>query len=82
MAKHLKHGKSFAEKEYDNQRVKETVESVLKQIEQDGDTAVRALSKKFDNYNPTSFKLTSKQINDLISTLSKQELQEKGFASF
>ena len=65
MAKHLKHGKSLAEKENDNQRVKETVESVLKQIEQDGDKAVRALSKKFDNYNPTSFKLTSKQINDL-----------------
>ena len=80
MAKHLKHGKSFAEKENDNQRVKETVESVLKQIEQDGDKAVRALSKKFDNYNPTSFKLTSKQINDLISTLSKQELQDIKFA--
>tara|TARA_B100000965_G_scaffold58644_1_gene44762 strand:+ start:370 stop:1677 length:1308 start_codon:yes stop_codon:yes gene_type:complete len=80
MAKHLKHGKSLAEKENDNQRVKETVESVLKQIEQDGDKAVRALSKKFDNYNPTSFKLTSKQINDLISTLSKQELQDIKFA--
>ena len=80
MAKHLKYGKSFAEKENDNQRVKETVESVLKQIEQDGDKAVRALSKKFDNYNPTSFKLTSKQINDLISTLSKQELQDIKFA--
>ena len=80
MAKHLKHGKSLAEKETDNQRVKETVESVLKQIEQDGDKAVRALSKKFDNYNPTSFQLTSKQINDLISTLSKQELQDIKFA--
>ena len=80
MAKHLKYGKSFAEKENDNQRVKETVESVLKQIEQDGDKAVRALSKKFDNYNPTSFKLTSKQINDLISTLSKRELQDIKFA--
>ena len=80
MAKHLKHGKSFAEKENDNQRVKETVESVLKQIEKDGDKAVRALSKKFDNYNPTSFQLTSKQINDLISTLSKQELQDIKFA--
>ena len=80
MAKHLKYGKSFAEKENDNQRVKETVESVLKQIEQDGDKAVRALSKKFDNYNPTSFQLTSKQINDLIGTLSKQELQDIKFA--
>ena len=51
-----------------------------RQIEQDGDKAVRALSKKFDNYNPISFKLTSKQINDLISTLSKQELQDIKFA--
>ena len=80
MVEYLKHGKSFAEKENDNQRVKETVENVLQQIEQDGDKAVRALSKKFDNYNPTSFKLTSKQINDLISTLSKQELQDIKFA--
>ncbi len=80
MARHLKHGKSLTEKEDDNQRIKETVEAVLNQIEQGGDKAVRALSKKFDNYNPASFKLTSKQINDLMSTLSKKELQDIKFA--
>ena len=80
MAKYLKHGKSLTEKENDNQKIKETVERVLKQIEKDGDDAVRDLSKKFDNYNPASFKLTSKQIKSLISTLSKQELQDIKFA--
>ena len=66
MAKYLKHGKSLAEKENDNQRIKETVETVLKQIEQGGDKAVRALSKKFDNYNPASFKLTSKRLSAFL----------------
>ena len=80
MAKYLKHGKSLIEKENDNQKIKETVERVLKQIEKDGDKAVRNLSKKFDNYNPASFKLTSKQIKSLINTLSKRELQDIKFA--
>ncbi len=80
MAKYLKHGKSLIEKENDNQKIKETVERVLKQIEKDGDNAVRNLSKKFDNYNPASFKLTSKQIKSLINTLSKRELQDIKFA--
>ncbi len=80
MAKYLKHGKSLEEKENDNQRIKETVERALKQIEQGGDKAVRSLSKQFDNYNPTSFKLTSKQIDNLMSTLSKKELQDIKFA--
>lgn len=80
MAKYIKHGKSLTEKENDNQKIKETVERVLKQIEKDGDNAVRNLSKKFDNYSPTSFKLTSKQIKSLINTLSKRELQDIKFA--
>ena len=80
MAKYLKHGKSLEEKENDNQRIKETVERALKQIEQGGDKAVRSLSKQFDNYNPASFKLTSKQIDNLMSTLSKKELQDIKFA--
>jgi len=80
MAKYLKSGKSIAEKETDDQKTKETVEEVLKQIERGGDKAVRALSNKFDNYNPTSFKLSDDQISALIKTLSDRELQDIKFA--
>jgi sulfopropanediol 3-dehydrogenase len=80
MAKYLKSGKSLAEKETDDQKTKETVEEVLKQIERGGDKAVRALSNKFDNYNPISFRLTEEQIDTLIKTLSERELQDIKFA--
>ena len=80
MAKYLKSGKSLAEKETDDQETKETVEVVLKQIERGGDRAVRALSNKFDNYDPTSFKLSDDQISALIKTLSDRELQDIKFA--
>lgn len=80
MAEYLKSGKSLAEKENDDRKTKETVEKVLKQIEIGGDSAIRALSNKFDNYNPTSFRLSNKQIVDLIKTLSDRELQDIKFA--
>jgi len=80
MITYLKNGKSLAEKENDNQKTKETVEKILKQIEIGGDKAVRALSNKFDNYNPISFRLTEEQIDNLIKTLSERELQDIKFA--
>ena len=80
MITYLKNGKSLAEKENDNQKTKETVEKILKQIEIGGDKAVRALSNKFDNYNPISFRLTEEQIDTLIKTLSERELQDIKFA--
>ena len=80
MAEYLKSGKSLAEKENDDRKTKETVKKVLKQIEIGGDSAIRALSNKFDNYNPTSFRLSNKQIDDLIKTLSDRELQDIKFA--
>jgi sulfopropanediol 3-dehydrogenase len=80
MITYLKNGKSLAEKENDNQKTKEIVEKILKQIEIGGDEAVRALSNKFDNYNPISFRLTEEQIDNLIKTLSERELQDIKFA--
>ena len=80
MITYLKNGKSLAEKENDNQKTKETVEKILKQIEIGGDKAVRALSNKFDNYNPISLRLTEEQIDTLIKTLSERELQDIKFA--
>ena len=80
MAKYLKSGKSIIEKENEDQKTKEIVENVLKQIETGGDKAVRMLSEKFDDYSPTSFKLSDEQIDALICTLTERELSDIKFA--
>ncbi|MDG1879043.1 MAG: histidinol dehydrogenase [Paracoccaceae bacterium] len=80
MAKYLKSGKSITEKENEDQKTKEIVENVLKQIENGGDKAVRMLSEKFDDYSPTSFKLSDEQIDALLCTLTERELSDIKFA--
>ena len=80
MAKYLKSGKSITEKENEDQKTKEIVENVLKQIETGGDKAVRMLSEKFDDYSPTSFKLSDEQIDALLCTLTERELSDIKFA--
>ena len=45
-----------------------------------GDAAVRELSIKFDNYAPENFKLSEKEISDLIASLSDRELSDIKFA--
>ena len=80
MAKYLKSGKSITEKENEDQKTKEIVENVLKQIENGGDKAVRMLSEKFDDYSPTSFELSNEQIDALMCTLTERELSDIKFA--
>lgn len=78
--KYLKTGKSEADRAEDDSKVRATVEAILQDIEKRGDTAVRELSTKFDNYAPESYRLKEEQINDLINQLSEQELTDIRFA--
>ena len=63
-----------------NQKIKETVENILKKIEKGGDEAVRELSIQFDDYNPKSFKLTEVEIEKLVGSLTERELSDIKFA--
>ena len=80
MVRYLKSGKSRDEKENANQKIKETVENILKKIEKGGDEAVRELSIQFDDYNPNSFKLTKVEIEELVDSLTERELSDIKFA--
>ncbi|MDG2097064.1 MAG: histidinol dehydrogenase [Paracoccaceae bacterium] len=80
MVRYLKSGKSREEKENANQKIKETVENILKKIEKGGDEAVRELSIQFDDYNPKSFKLTEVEIEKLVGSLTERELSDIKFA--
>jgi sulfopropanediol 3-dehydrogenase len=61
-------------------KVRETVETILADIEARKDAAVADLSKKFDNWSPASFKLSPPEIERAISQVSKRDLDDIKFA--
>ncbi|PRY26092.1 sulfopropanediol 3-dehydrogenase [Aliiruegeria haliotis] len=77
---YLKRGKPEAERAENDAKTRAIVETTLKAIEEGGDTAVRALSEKFDNYSPTAFRLSQQDIDALIAQLSDRELADIDFA--
>ena len=80
MAKWLKQTISKQDKDEAQQQVRETVEKLLADIETRGDTAVRELSKRFDNWEPEEFKLSEEQIQDCINRLDTRTLDDIRFA--
>lgn len=56
-----------------------TVSAMLLDLEKNGMDAVRAYSKKFDGWEPSSFEMTGKQIDDAISSLPRQILVDTEF---
>ena len=77
---YLKKGKHAADRAIDDAKVSKIVEDTLQAIAAKGDEALREFSIKFDNYNPTSFKLSSAEIENLIKQVSKRDLEDIKFA--
>ena len=77
---YLKRGKPDTERAEDDAKVRATVESTLKAIEERGDAAVRELSEKFDNYSPASYRLSQEEIDALIAEVSASDLADIKFA--
>jgi len=80
MAKHIKSAKPQAERAEDDAKVRQIVESLLGDIEQNGDKAVRALSEKFDQWSPDSFILSEQEIERAMAKVSKRDLADIEFA--
>jgi sulfopropanediol 3-dehydrogenase len=76
----LKHGATEAEKTEADRRVRQTVESILEDIQARGDAAVRALSAKFDKWEPPSFRLRPDEIQSLVNSLPAQVIEDIKFA--
>lgn len=77
---YLKRGKIESERAGDDAKVRATVEGILKDIEARGDVAVRELSEKFDKYSPPSFRLSTSDIDSLISKVSARDMEDIRFA--
>ncbi|KAJ5748085.1 uncharacterized protein N7511_009781 [Penicillium nucicola] len=52
------------------------VRGVIQDIRQNGDKAVRAYSEKFDKWSPRSFKLSQTEIDQIMSKVPKQVLDD------
>ena len=77
---YLKKGIAEKERSVENEKVKSIVEETLKNIELKGDEYIRELSEKFDNYSPKSFQLSKIDIQNLISNVSKDDIDDIKFA--
>jgi sulfopropanediol 3-dehydrogenase len=80
MARHLKRGIDASAVKEADAKVRATVETILADIEGRGDAAVRALSEKFDQWSPKSFRLTEKEIEQALAKVKKRDLADIRFA--
>lgn len=80
MIHYLKKGKPAEVKAELNTQVRNTVEQIIRDIETDGEAAVRQYSQKFDNWNPDSLPLSQDEIQACIDSLTPQALEDIKFA--
>lgn len=80
MVRLLKAGVSQEKAAADDAKVRQTVETVLAEISQRGDTAVREYSTRFDNWSPASFRMSEVEIQACLAALSPEVIDDIKFA--
>jgi sulfopropanediol 3-dehydrogenase len=76
----LKRGISAEQDAAEQSRVRQTVESIIADIEKRGDAAVREYSRKFDGWNPADFRLKPGEIEAIMRQLPGTALDDIRFA--
>ncbi|MEC7090265.1 MAG: histidinol dehydrogenase [Pseudomonadota bacterium] len=64
----------------DKLSIEETVRSILSDIRERGDAALRHYSGHFDNWSPANFRLSEDEIDAAISKLNQSEIEDIKFA--
>ena len=72
MARYLKKATSVGQEARDAQ-LTQTVERLLEEVKVGGDTAVRAMSQRFDKFDRANFRLTQQEIAACVNGLTPQE---------
>ena len=80
MVKMVKKGISEEQSREVSKQVQDVVEGILQGITNQGDAHVRELSEKFDNWSPTSFRLSDEEIQACIDSLPENTLRDIKFA--
>ena len=80
MASIVKPRKGAEETRPVEERVRRTVEEILDDVRARGDAAVRALSRKFDGWEPESFRLSAAEIDALTARVPAGTIADIAFA--
>lgn len=80
MAIWLKRGLAAQQRVEQDRGVRSTVETILDDVRERGDAAIRALSVKFDNWDRDDYRLTAAEIQACIDSLTRQDLRDIEFA--
>ncbi|MGE3772766.1 MAG: histidinol dehydrogenase [Gammaproteobacteria bacterium] len=80
MIEHVKQARPAAERRVDDTAVRAAVETLIADVEREGDAALRRHSQRFDDWSPTSFRLTAADIEACIASLSPQARADIEFA--
>src|SRR6202045_1254928 len=80
MARYLKHGMDASAIKAADAKVRETVETILADVEARRDAAVRELSQKFDKWSPQNFRLSEEEVERAIAKVEKRDLDDIRFA--
>jgi sulfopropanediol 3-dehydrogenase len=64
----------------DEAKVRQTVESILQAILARGDAAVRELSAKLDQWSPSSFRLSQRELDTIVGKVSPSTISDIKFA--
>ncbi|GEP98469.1 histidinol dehydrogenase [Chitinophaga cymbidii] len=80
MSRYLKKGKSESDIRNADADVRKSVEKIIRDIEENGDAAVRKYAAAFDNWSPASFRLTDAQIKTIVDGTPQQVKDDILFA--
>ena len=80
MARYLKTGITEQARAEADTQVRNTVESIIADIDQRGDAAVREYSAKFDKWSPEEFRLTRAQIDACYDEVGPRSIEDIKFA--
>ena len=80
MARWLKRGMDASAIKAADAKVRETVESILAQVEERKDAAIRELSEKFDKWSPKDFHLSPAEVERAIAQVPKRDIEDIKFA--
>ncbi|MFI3129666.1 histidinol dehydrogenase [Mammaliicoccus sciuri] len=78
--KFIKEGIAEAIVKESDEKTKQIVANTLKDIEEQGDKAVRDLSIKFDKWDPEQFKLSQEQIEEIVDSIPEDVKHDIAFA--
>ena len=78
--KFIKEGMAEAIVKESDEKTKQIVTNTLKDIEEQGDKAVRDLSIKFDKWDPEQFKLSQAQIKEIVDSIPEEVKHDIAFA--